>query len=318
MRRIAIHDADGGKYPNLALMKLAAWHRARGDTVERFMPLYTYDHIYSSKVFSYTPESPYLPANTEKGGTGYGNFKDLPDSIEHICPDYEFFGVNYSLGFLTRGCIRSCPWCVVPRKEGAIRAHADIGEFARHRDVKLMDNNFLALPEYAVEQLAKIRRADLRIDFNQGLDARLIDAAMASHLAKARWIRFLRMSCDHRSQMVDIEKAIRLLRAAGGGYREYWCYVLVNDDVEDAHERVMFLKSLKVKPFAQPYRDSKGTEPTYKQRIFARWCDRPEIRETTAWPIFWEQHRSRQGTHWLVFMKPNAAVMAGGLRDSLP
>ena len=111
----------------------------------------------------------------------------------------------------------------------------------------------------------------------------------AGHLASVRWIRHLRMACDDKSQMPDVEKAVRLLRAAGGPYREYWCYVLVKNDVDDAHERVLFLEGLGVTPFAQPYRDWKGTEPTFKQSKFARWCNCHPIRTTTPWPVFWEQ-----------------------------
>lgn len=299
MRRIALHTPDRTKYPNLVLMKLAAWHKARGDRVEVYnsLPMFSrfYDTVYSSKVFSWGAEAKDLPAKTVKGGTGYGLSATLPAEVEHICPDYDFYGVKYSLGFLTRGCIRSCPWCVVPAKEGMIREHADIEEFCRHRDVKLMDNNVLAHP-HGIAQIDKMARLDLRVDFNQGLDARLIDGPIAKRLGALRWIRFLRLACDQKSQMPVVEKAVRRLRAVGGPYREYWCYVLVKE-VEDAHDRVLFLQSLNVTPFAQPYRDLEGTEPTFKQRTFARWCDQPRIRKTTPWPEFWEQQRHREVAH---------------------
>ncbi len=296
--RIALHKSDSTAFPNLALMKLAAWHRARGDQVEVFNPLpmfaMLYDRVYSSKVFSWTPERR-LPPTAVKGGTGYDLSATLPDEIEHVCPDYGFYGLSYSLGFLTRGCTRSCPWCVVPTKEGEIRAHADIEEFCRHREAKLMDNNVLAHP-HGIAQIEKMARMGLAVDFNQGLDARLIDAGIARRLGALRWIRFLRLACDQKSQMPEVEKAVRLLRAAGGPYREYWCYVLVKN-VDDAHDRVLFLESLKVTPFAQPYRDWKGTLPTRKQRIFARWCDQPRIRKTTPWPKFWAQHQQEEAAN---------------------
>lgn len=290
MAIIALHDSDGTKYPNLALMKLAAWHKAKGDIVVRFNPLLHSAYrdnddfiIYSSKVFSWAPEDGYLPPNAIKCGTGYGCMSTLPDNIEHICPDYDFYGVNYSLGFLTRGCIRSCPWCIVPRKEGEIRAHADIMEFARHRDVVLMDNNFLALPEYAVEQLEKIRKANMRVDFNQGLDSRLIDTTMAAHLASVRWMRPVRLACDHRDQMADVEKAVRRLRAAGVTPRAYSCYVLVKD-IDDALERVEFLRKLGIEPFAQPYREINSlSQPNSIQRRFARWVNHKAIFKTVPW-----------------------------------
>lgn len=90
MMRIAIHDAEADhfgtfdKFPNYALMKISAYHKSIGDSVEWFVPLdaYSYDRVYSSKVFDFTPESPYLPEGTIKGGTGYGIFEDLPSEIE--------------------------------------------------------------------------------------------------------------------------------------------------------------------------------------------------------------------------------------------
>lgn len=123
--RVALHDSDRTRFPNLPLMKLSAWHRAQGDTVERFIALAndSYDRVYSSKVFSFTAEEPNLPRGVIRGGTGYGPGPDLPDEIEHIMPDYSLYpAFQASLGFVTRGCIRTCPWCVVPGKEGKIHA----------------------------------------------------------------------------------------------------------------------------------------------------------------------------------------------------
>lgn len=283
--RIAIHNADGQLLPNLALLKLAAWHRARGHKVEVFLPLMTYDIVYSSKVFSWTPEDPYLPPSSIMGGTGYGLSITLIDEIEHICPDYDFEGLNYSLGFLTRGCIHSCPWCIVPAKEGEIREHADIEEFCRHRDVKLMDNNVLAHP-HGIAQIEKMSRLGLRVDFNQGLDARLIDQPIARRLAALHWLRPVRLACDSKSQMPEVDKAVRLLRAAGVRPSAYSCYVLAKS-VEDALERVEFLRSIGVDPFVQPYRDPHGTsQPTPLLRQFARWANHKAIFKTVPWPEY--------------------------------
>lgn len=271
--RIGIHDAEGRKYPNLALMKLSAWHKSQGDAVEWYLPLLGHDLVYSSQVFSFTrPAS--LTGSVIHGGTGYGLYeKTLPDHIEHICPDYLLYGVDYSLGFLTRGCSRSCPWCIVPHKEGGIRPHADITEFVRHRDVRLMDNNILAAPDYAAEQFAKIAKMNLRVDFNQGLDARLIDRTIAKRLAKLRWWKPVRLACDRKEQMKSVAKAVRILRENRVTPKRYSCYLLVKD-IEDAHERVKFLLSLGVDPYAQPYRDPEGTPTTQEQREFATWVNR--------------------------------------------
>lgn len=112
---VGLHDADKNKFPNLALMKLSAWHKARGDDVRWWIPLEQYDKVYSSQAFTFSPEEPMLPEDAVKGGTGYGVYEDLPEEIDRMHPDYSIYpDVDYAIGFLTRGCIRKCPWCVVP------------------------------------------------------------------------------------------------------------------------------------------------------------------------------------------------------------
>lgn len=283
--RIAIHDSDATGFPNLALLKLAAWHKRQGDDVERFQPLFRnlYDRIYSSKVFTFTSEDSMLPASTIRGGVGYGQVETLSDEIEHICPDYAFSGLNHALGFTTRGCPNSCPWCIVPRKEGQIRAHADVEEFLGGMPAMvLMDNNILA-SEHGLDQLQKIARLGIKLDCNQGLDARLVDPAVAKILGRIRWIRFVRFACDRKAQMPHVERAVKLYRQAADKKGQIFCYVLVQD-VQDALDRVEFLRRLDVDCFAQPYRDfSSGLEPSAEQKAFARWVNHKAIFKSVPW-----------------------------------
>lgn len=131
--KIGLHDAEKEKiknktFPNYALMKISAYHKSKGDTVEWWQPLNTYDKVYSSKVFDFTPENPYLPPNTIKGGTGYGIFEDLPKEIDDMFPDYSIYPeCNYAIGYITRGCIRNCEWCVVPKKRGIYKTIQKMG-----------------------------------------------------------------------------------------------------------------------------------------------------------------------------------------------
>lgn len=281
---IALHDADKTGFPNLALMKLSAWHKAQGNRVEKFSPLFKaqYDHVYSSKVFTFSPEDEYLPSSADKNGIGRGDMGSLPDEIEHTCPDYSLYGSTHAQGFVTRGCPNKCAWCVVPRKEGAIRDHADVEEFlGGMKEVVLMDNNILA-SEHGILQMEKISRMGLKLDCNQGLDARRVDAAIANVLGGIRWTR-LRFACDQKSQMEAVERAVKLYRAAAQKKGNIFCYVLVKD-VEDALERVEFLRRLGVDPFAQPYRDFiNNVEPTQEQRSFARWVNHKAIFKTVPW-----------------------------------
>lgn len=289
--RVALHDADNTNFPNLALMKLSARHTAKGDNVVWFSPLEAnqYDRIYSSKVFTFTDENSYLPANAIKGGTGYHSDRKLGDEAEHDCPDYDLYGLDYSVGFLTRGCPRKCDWCFVPEKEGPIRPHADIEEFARHKDVVLLDNNVLASP-HGIEQIEKIARLGLRIDFNQGLDARLIDGGVARLLSKVKWRNAVRLACDHKGQMKSIQKAVTLLRWQNVTPRRYFVYTLIRD-IEDALERIKFLKGLDLDPFAQPYISAENPKPpTKEQSALARWCNHKAEYKSRTWEDYAAAH----------------------------
>jgi hypothetical protein len=285
--RVGLIDVDGHNFPNLALMKLSAWHKAQGHEVALTDPdhIRDFDAGFASKVFSFTP-MPALPDWVEVGGSGVDLQKRLSEEIEHICPDYDLYGLDYSLGFLTRGCVRKCPWCVVPEKEGAICAAADIEEFARHRDVVLMDNNVLA-SDHGLRQIEKIAALGLRVDFNQGLDARLIDDATARLLAKVRLLKPIRLACDSQSMMPHVQKAVELLRWHNATPRAYFVYVLVKE-IPDALERIRFLKMLNLDPFAQPYRDFRtNSEPTAEQKAFARWVNHKAIFKS----VLWEDYR---------------------------
>ena len=276
---ISLVDVDGHNFPNLALMKLSAWHKAQGDSVEWYSPLFSRpDKIYASKIFTFTPDyTGYAPHHPEpiRGGTGYDAAVKLPEAVERMSPDRSIYPqYDYIIGFLTRGCIRKCPWCVVPRKEGAIRIVNHIRNIAHDgKDVVLLDNNFLAADEsFVAEQLAYIARQKIWIDFNQGLDARLVTPENAKLLAACRWIRFIRFSCDTSAMIEPIRRAVSLIRESGFK-REIFCYMLVRE-IADAEIRLRALVDLKVTPFAQPYRNfSANSAPTLEQRRFASFVN---------------------------------------------
>lgn len=177
--------AVDSNYPNLALMKISAYHKGQGDTVEWYNPFGTYDRLYMAKVFSFTPDYGYVIANVRgeiiRGGTGYDIHSSLPGKIDLIQPDYSLYPAidsRTSYGFLTRGCPNRCRWCVVPKKEGNIRPYMDVDKIAvdGRTNLILMDNNILA-SDYGLCQIEKIIRRKYRVDFNQGLDARLAQRA---------------------------------------------------------------------------------------------------------------------------------------------
>lgn len=283
MERIGIHDSDRTGFPNLALMKLSTWHKRRGDVVQWWMPIAEYGVVYSSKIFTFTPECDYLPEGTIKGGTGYGVYDDLPSEIDAMQPDYSLYPeCKHAIGFLTRGCIRHCPWCVVPKKEGEYKPYRDWHEVKRpdSRDIVFMDNNILA-GEHGIRQLESMAGQDVRVDFNQGLDARLIDDGIAQILAKLKWIRFIRMSCDTIPMLDEVLKAVDRLEKHGVKPYRVFVYLLVQG-IEDAEYRAVRLRDRGVDVFAQPYRDfTNEVQPTQEQRDFARWVNRKEIFKST-------------------------------------
>ena len=279
---VGLHDADNTDFPNLALMKLSAWHKAQGDTVRWWAAMEPYDRVYSSKVFTFTPECRYLPENTIKGGTGYGIYDELPPEIDAMFPDYSLYpDCDHAIGFLTRGCIRKCPWCIVPTKEGMIRPYMTWQEVKRpdKRDIVFMDNNVLASP-HGISQMVDMIGKDVRVDFNQGLDARLIDDDVANILSKLKWIKFIRMSADTDAMLDVVLKVIDKLKQHGVKPWKVFVYVLVQD-VESAERRAIALRDVGANPFAQPYRDfTNNIEPTQEQRDLARWVNHKAIFKT--------------------------------------
>ena len=279
---VGLHDSDKTDFPNYALMKISAWHKAQGDTVEWWIPFLQYDRVYSSKVFTFTEECPYLPPDTIKGGTGYGIYDELPQEIDDMFPDYSIYPkVDYAIGFLTRGCIRKCPWCVVPKKEGKIRPYRTWQEIKRpdSRDIVFMDNNVLACP-HGVEQMVDMIGKKVRVDFNQGLDARLITPEIAEILSKLKWIRQIRMSCDTDAMLDVVLTAIERLKDKGVKPYKVFVYLLVQD-VESAERRAIALRDVGADAFAQPYRDfTNNEEPPEELKRFARWVNHKAIFNT--------------------------------------
>jgi len=286
MNRIGLIDIDGHNYPNLALMKLSAWHKAQGDSVEFVNHLFEYDKVYQSKVFSFTPNNTtYVHASSIiKGGTGYNVSTQLPDQVEHTYPDYSLYSYPHALGFLTRGCVRKCSFCIVPQKEGALRANAEITEFwSGQKTAILMDNNVLA-SDHGLKQIEKIIDLGIRVDFNQGLDARYIarHPDIAQLLSKVKWYMPLRMACDTLDMLPIVIKATELLRKYDTKPVDYFVYILVKENIDDALYIVNELKKINIEPFAQPL-VTETIIPTREQKQFARWVNHRAIFKTVEY-----------------------------------
>lgn len=317
--RIGLIDVDGHAkkkkwgatiYPNIALGKIARYHRKLGNIVEWYDPFCEhYDIVYMSKIFNFTPDYPYVIRNAyhiQKGGTGYAidnanrpkshgnvNYATSLACIDRCQPDYSIYPnvpKDYAYGFLTRGCPNKCKWCVVPRKEGAIRPYMDVDEIAieGRNKLVLMDNNFLAAGDYAHEQLDKIIERGYRVDFNQALDARLVTEDFAKKLAKVKWLdkNRIRFGCDTQAQIRECERAMDMI-ISNGFHGEFFLYTMLNDDFQECYSRIHYwwerLQDAREKhagnwvyAYAQPYRDPYN--PHHKipqwQKDMANWVNK--------------------------------------------
>lgn len=282
--KVALVDVDSHNMPNLALMKISAWHKKQGDEVKVFDPLWDKpDTIYASKVFDFTPGYEYYPDNVELifGGSGYGLDTYLPDEIERYCPDYEIFDTPYALGFTTRGCIRKCPFCIVPEKEGKIREVSTIDDFWRGQDrIVLLDNNLTALPVHFEIICSQIISKNLKCDFSQGLDIRFIDKTKAQILSKVKTFKRIHFAFDTMAVESAVRRGIKILTDNGVPKYRLMFYVLIGFDTtpEEDLYRVELLRSLGVDSFVMPY----DKHDPY-QRRFARWTNHKAVFKSVKW-----------------------------------
>lgn len=286
--------AVDSNYPNLSLMKISSYHKGKGDIVEWYNPFDKYDIVYMSKIFSFTPDYGQYMTNTTqicKGGTGYDIYSTLPEEIDLIKPDYSIYpsiGHKTAYGFLTRGCPNKCKWCIVPKKEGVIKPYMDVEEIAidGRNELILMDNNILA-SDHGIEQIEKIikmnegRKKKIKVDFNQGLDARLVTDEIAKILSRLKWIKQIRFGCDTPKQIEECEKACAMIDKHG--YKgEYFFYCILLDDFDESFSRVNHWKkkgSSRYLPHCQPFRDigNKSQIIPQWQKDMARWTDRKHL-----------------------------------------
>lgn len=286
--KIALIDLDRTGFPNLALMKLSAWHKDKGDNV---LPLNSaiesqeVDIAYASCVFPKNKGqiNRYPFANLICGGTGFGSRDWLLEKVEHIKPDYSLYSAQRSYGFTSRGCIRRCPWCIVPDKEGWIQPWAEIYEFwdRSHNSLWLMDNNLLAAPN-AYDTLATLIKEQVKVDFNQALDIRLVDDKIAFLLSQIRLDTFLRFSFDRIELEGKVTDGLGQLLKAGIPANKVMVFVLVGFDssLEEDLARIELLMEYKVSPFVMKYQEANSVKARvvrdkWELQELARWVNQP-------------------------------------------
>lgn len=281
--RIALIDVDGHNFPNLPLMKISAWHKKRGDSVEWYDPLFGghFDRAYLSKVFTFTPDYQYQIHANEiiKGGTGYyypDGGQELPPEIEHTYPDYDLYGItDTAFGFLTRGCPRGCDFCIVGKKEG-LQSHkvADLTEFwSGQKNIKLLDPNLLACKDWH-ELMQQLIDSNAWVDFTQGMDIRLMTAEKAAMINKMK-IKMVHFAWDNY-EFKTYEKLKEYRAAFDLDMRRLRVYVLTNFNttLEQDLERVYKLRELDYDPYVMVFEKEKAQR---KVKQLQRWVNNKRI-----------------------------------------
>lgn len=276
--KVLLIDVDS-KLPNLALMKLSAWYRAQGAEVG--FNVTDPDLILASVVFKrnkaralgMTKLYPGIPV--QLGGTGYDLKTSLPEEVERIRPDYSIYpGLNYSMGFTTRGCIRRCPFCVVPEKEGRLTRWQHPSEFHNpaFKEIMLLDNNWLADREWFFETSDWIISQGLKVR-EHGMDIRLIDDELAAQLARMKWAAPLHFAYDSEAITESVEQGIDCLVRNGINVRQnvrFYVYVDSDQDYDSGVRRCRWLKAHNTTPFVMFNIDRPRTE---RIKHLQRWAN---------------------------------------------
>lgn len=274
--KIGLIDCDSHNFPNLATMKISAWHKQKGDLVGWAVPVAEYDRVYISKIFSDSSDFDTCLRAKEiiRGGTGYDFDNKLPAEIEGIYPDYSLYKIkNVAYGFLTRGCPRNCPFCIVSKKEGnkSIKV-ADLWQFWNaQREIKLLDPNLLACPD-KYDLLQQLIDSKAWIDVTQGFDARLL-TDKATHYIKQLKIKMLHFAWDRiQDELNIIPKLKEFKRASGIDFRRLKVYVLTNFEttIEQDLYRIYKLRDIGYDPYVMIYNKKSASK---ELKRLARWVN---------------------------------------------
>lgn len=271
--KIGLIDVDGHNFPSLPLMKLSAYHKSIGDSVEWYEPMFSghLDRVYMSKVFTFSADYEWCIDADEiiKGGTGYyypDGGQPLSDEIEHISPDYSIYydrlpqTKNTAYGFLSRGCPRGCDFCIVAKKEGRCSYKvADLSEFWHgQKNIILLDPNMFACKDWR-DLSQQLIDSKAWIDFSQGCDIRMMTSEKAEYLKQMR-IKQIHFAWDrYEDKDIVVPKLKEFQKNTGWGYGKMTVYCLCNFDTtfEQDLERIYTLRDIGYSPYVMLYDNDK-------------------------------------------------------------
>lgn len=277
--KIGLIDVDSHNFPNIALMKISAYHKAKGDNVDWWNGLLEYDIVYKAKVFDFSEdENTAIRADKViQGGTGYDLENILPEEIECMFPDYSIYNTkNTAYGFTTRGCPRNCPFCIVSQKEGRISHKvANIDSFYSGQTyIDLCDPNLLACKSERLDILDQLLDTKARVNFNQGLDIRLMDEEVTDKLRRMK-LEAIHFAWDRPNDTELILKNLETFKKETQlPYRKLKVYVLTNFETDFEYDlyRVYKLREMGYDPYIMIY-DKNKLPKGHQLKALQRWVN---------------------------------------------
>ncbi len=261
--KIGIYETDSKKCRrNLAIEKIKMYHRLRGDEVETYNEILRdkYAKVYCQSLFNFT-QKPEIYKNFETGGTGFDINKKLPQEIDSLKP-------HINSGYTTRGCIRSCSFCVIPEKEGPFKIIGDLIDLwdGRHNLINVMDNNITASESHFIKILKQSRELNLRLFFEQGLDYRLLTGRMVEEIAKSN-IQHLTFAFDSPDDFSGVERALEMLKRYNIKYQRWYMILGYWTTIKQDIKKLNFMKHRVWSVYALVYNENP------RVKILRRWVN---------------------------------------------
>jgi hypothetical protein len=312
---ICLLDIDS-VIPNIALMKLSAFFKSKGKSVvlkklsidyygrknnfTRVVDSEKYEHVFGSCIFENSIGQVNFSSlkNVTVGGSGYDLHFDLPDEIEKLYPDYSLYGESEGYGFLSRGCIRKCWFCIVREKEGFLKQVAEVEEIVRDKKVfHFMDNNFLALENHC-SLLREIIKMGIRCEFLHGLDIRLVTEENSELLSKLNYLSEYTFAFDNLEDYELIEQKLDLLKWRKPWQVKFLLYVHPDMSYSNINFRINWCIQNKCLPYIMRDMSCYSAKNSELYTDLAAYCNQPAFVKNMSFQAFLRERHSNDERYW--------------------